>query len=150
MIFLRLLALLAGSLVLIVPPVVMADHSRPDMPGWIAAGGLAGLSLMALSFLYIAVFGGRMRRSSHARTFGGLLLLIPAMAGIAVLATRTDSALLWCSGVLVAFTVLLFLGFVYPAMPDRRQRPMRQRERSEPALVLVQRHPSTERRGSRF
>jgi MFS family permease len=150
MIILRLLALLAGSLVLIVPPVVMADNSRSDMPGWTAAGSLAGLALVALSFLYIAAFGDRMRRSSHARTLGALLLLIPAVAGITMLATRTDPALLWCSGVLVSFTVLLFIGFVSRVVPDRRQRPMRERERIEPVLLIVQRDPSTERRGSRF
>lgn len=150
MIFLRLLALLAGGLVLIVPPMLLAGSSHPGLPGWVAVGGLAGLALVALSYLYIAVLGDRMRRSSHARMLGGLLLLIPAVGGITMLATRTDPALLWGSGLLVSFTMLLFLSFVYPAAPDRRQRPMRRRERSEPVLVLVQRHPSAERRGSRF
>ena len=146
----RLLALLAGSLVLIVPPIVMADHSRHDMPGWMATGGPAILALAALSFLYIAAFGSRMRRSPDARMLGGLLLAIPAMTGIAALASCTDPALLWCSGVLVSFAVLLFLSFVFPAAADRRQRPLRERERTEPVLLIVQRHPSTERRASRF
>lgn len=148
MIFLRLVALLAGSMVLIVPPMVMANASRPDLPGWVAVGGLAGMSLIALSFLYIAALGDRMRRSGHARILGGLLLLIPAAAGVVTLVTRTDAGLLWCSGALLAFTMLLYLSFVFQATPDRRQRPMRQRERSEPSLLLVQRHPSTERRGA--
>jgi len=151
MIFLRLLALLAGCLVLILPPMVAAaGNSHPGLPAWVAVGGLAGLALVALSFLYIAALGGRMRRSGHTRMLGGLLLLIPAAGGITVLATRTDPALLWGSGLLVSFTMLLFISFVYPASGDRRQRPMRRRERTEPALVLVQRHPSVERRGSRF
>jgi hypothetical protein len=150
MILLRLLALLAGSLVLILPPIVSAGDAHPGMPGWIAVGGLAGLALVAISFLYIAALGDRMRRSAHTRTIGGLLLLIPAIAGITTLATRTDEALLWASGTLLSFTVLMYISFVFPATPDRRQRPMRQRERSEPSLVLVQRHPSAERRGSRI
>lgn len=150
MIFLRLLALLAGGLVLILPPALLSNAGHTGMPAWIVAGGLAGLALVALSFLYIGVLGKRMRRSAHTRMLGGLLLLIPAAAGITVLATRTNAELLWASGILVSFTVLLFISFVYPAAPDRRQRPMRQRERSEPSLVLVQRHPSAERRGSRF
>jgi hypothetical protein len=150
MIFLRLLALLAGGLVLILPPMVMEENARAGMPGWIAVGGLAGLALVALSFLYVAALGDRMRRSSHARAAGGLLLLIPAAAGITTLATRTDTELLWGSGILVSFTVLLFISFVFPALPDRRQRPMRRRERTEPALVLVPRQPSAKRRGSRF
>lgn len=147
MIFLRLLALLAGSLVLILPPIVVAGNAHPGMPGWIAVGGLAGLALIAASFLYIAALGDRMRRSAHARTLGGLLLLIPAAAAITMLATRTDEALLWASGTLLSFTVLMYLSFVFQVSPDRRQRPMRQRERLEPALVLVKRHPSAERRG---
>jgi hypothetical protein len=149
MIFLRLLALLAGSLVLILPPIVVAENSHPGMPGWIAVGGLAGLALIALSFLYIAALGDRMRRSAHTRVLGGMLLLIPAAASITMLATRNDEALLWGSGSLLSFTVLMFISFVFPASADRRQRPMRKRERTEPSLVLVQRHPSTERRGSR-
>jgi MFS family permease len=149
MIFLRMLALLAGGLVLILPPLLLADVGHAGMPGWIVAGGLAGLALVALSFLYVAVLGDRMRRSAYTRALGGLLLLIPAAAGIAMLATRTDAELLWGSAILVSFTVLLFISFVYPAAPDRRQRPMRRRERSEPALVLVQRHPSAERRDTR-
>ncbi|MGJ7915660.1 hypothetical protein ACI48D_09325 [Massilia sp. LXY-6] len=150
MIVLRLLALAAGGLVLILPPLLTAGSTRPNLPAWIAVGGLAGLALVSLSFLYIAARGDRMRRSAQARTLGGLLLMIPAAAGITMLATRTDAALLWASAGLLSFTVLLFISFVYPAAPDRRQRPMRQRERSEPVLLVVQRHPSADRRGARF
>jgi hypothetical protein len=156
MIFLRLLALLAGSLVLIVPPLLMAGNSRPDMPIWLAVGGLAGMAMIALSFFFIAARGDRMRRSSQTRTLGGLLLLVPAVTGIVTLLTRKDAGMLWGSGALLSFTVLLYLAFDFPAAPNRRQRPMRRRERgeprmiSEPTLVIVQRHPSTERRGARF
>jgi hypothetical protein len=31
------------------------------------------------------------------------------------------------------------VSFVYPATPERRQRPMRRRERNEPVLAAVQR-----------
>jgi hypothetical protein len=148
MIVLRLIALLAAGMVLILPPLVAADASHAAMPGWIAVGGLAGVALIALSFFYIAALGDHMRRSAHARAFGGLLLMIPAAAGIVVLATRTDIPLLWGSGLLLSFTVMLFVTFVYPAIPERRKRRPRQRERSEPTLILVQRHPSAERRGS--
>ena len=150
MILLRLLALLAGGLVFILPPMVLANSEHAGLPGWVAIGSLAGLALVALSFLYIAALGDRMRRSGYARVLGGLLLMIPAASGITMLATRTDPALLWASGLLVSFTMLLFISFVYPAAPDRRQRPMRRRERTEPALVLVQRHPTAERRGPHF
>jgi hypothetical protein len=148
MIVLRLLALVGGSLVLIVPPLVAAGTRRPDVPGWIAIGGLTGMALMAFSFLYVAAFGDRMRRSSQTRTLGGLLLMIPAVASITMLATRNDIPVLWASGALLSFTVLLFISFVYPAAPDRRQRPMRQRERAEPVLAVVHQHPAAKRRES--
>lgn len=137
MIVLRLLALIGGCLVLIVPPMVAAGTQRPDMPGWLAVGGMVGMALMAFSFLYVAAFGNRIRRSSQTRTRGGLLLMIPAVASLTMLATRNDMAVIWASGILLSFTVLLFLSFVYPAAPDRRQRPMRRRERMEPKLVVV-------------
>ena len=139
MMFLRLLALLAGSLVLILPPLVLAQSEQAGLPAWVAVGSLAGLALVALSFVYIAAVGDRMRRSGQLRTLGGLLLLIPAAAGATMLATRSDASLLWGSGALLAFTVMMFVSFVYPATPERRQRPMRRRERTEPVLRAVQR-----------
>jgi hypothetical protein len=139
MIVLRLLALLAGGLVLIMPPLVLGQSSQAGMPGWIAVGGLTGLALVALSFLYIAVLGDRMRRSGQLRTLGGLLLMIPAAAGTTMLVTRNDAPMLWGSGALLSFTVMMFVSFVYPATPERRQRPMRRRERNEPVLAAVQR-----------
>jgi hypothetical protein len=149
MIFLRLLALGAGATVLILPPIAMAEANRTGMPAWVAVGGLAGLSLMALSFLYVAALAKRMRRSPQARMLGGLLLMIPIAAGLTMLATRTDEDLLWGSALLVSFSVLLFVSFVYPAAPVRRQRPMRQRERSEPVLAVIPVHPAAKRRGPR-
>jgi hypothetical protein len=80
-----------------------------------------------------------MRRSGQLRTLGGLLLMIPAATGATMLATRSDASLLWGSAALLAFTVTMFVSFVYPATPERRQRPMRRRERREPVLVVVQR-----------
>jgi hypothetical protein len=139
MIVLRLLALLAGGLVLILPPLVLAQSTQPGMPGWVAIGGLAGLALVALSFFYIGVLGDRMRRNGQLRTLGGLLLMIPAAAGATMLVTRNDPALLWGSGALLSFTVMMFVSFVFPASPGRRQRPMRPRRRKEPVLMTVQR-----------
>jgi hypothetical protein len=146
MIFLRLVAFAAAALVLILPPLVAANAAHAAVTGWVAIAGLAGLALVALSFFYIAALGDRMRRSGSARTLGGLLLLIPAAAGVTTLATRTDASMLWGSALLLSFTVMLFVSFVFPATPERRQRPMRERERREPALILVQRHASAERR----
>ena len=139
MIVMRLIALLAAGMVLILPPLVAADAAHAGVPGWVAVGGLAGLALVALSFFYIAVLGDRMRRSGHVRTLGGLLLMIPAAVGITMLATCTEAPLLWGSAAVLAFTLTMFVSFVYPATQEPRQRPMRRRERREPVLVVVQR-----------
>jgi hypothetical protein len=145
-IYLRLLALFAAALVLVAAPMAASTTFSGGMPGAMAAAGMAGLALVAFSFLYIALMGDRMRRPGPARTVGGLLLLIPAAAGAAMLATRTDIALLWGSGVLLSFTVMLFVSFIFPATDDHRHRPMRRRERQEPTLRLIQRHHQVERR----
>jgi len=139
MIFLRLLALLAGGLVLILPPLALGPSAQGGLPGWVAVGGLAGLALVALSFVYIAAVGDRMRRSGQLRTLGGLLLMIPAVASATMLATRNDAQLLWGAGALLSFTVTMFVSFVFPATAERRQRPMRRRERNEPVLAAVRR-----------
>ena len=135
---LRLLALCASGLVFIVPPLVGAQSEQTgSMPAWSAVGGLAGLALVSFSFLYIGMFGKRMRHSGPARTLGGLLLLVPAAASVAMLATRSDPTLLWGSGILLCLTMLLFLSVVYPAGLHRRHRPLRRRERREPVLALI-------------
>ncbi len=150
MIVLRLIALAAAGLVLIMPPLMAADRAHGNVSGWVAVGGLTGLALIALSFFFIAVLGDRMRRSAQTRTLGGLLLLIPGAAGLVTLATRNEIPLLWGSGLLLSFTVVLFVAFVYPGIPERRKRRIYRSERAEPSLILVQRHPSTERRGASF
>jgi hypothetical protein len=137
MIALRMLSLLAGAAVLVVPPMLLGAPYEGELPPWVAVMGLVGLTVMAGSFFYVGVLGDRMRRPGHIRTLGGLLLMIPAVAAVTMLGTRNDPALLWCSGALLAFTVLLFISFVYPAAMDRRQRPMRLRERHEPVLSVV-------------
>jgi hypothetical protein len=43
------------------------------------------------------------------------------------MATRHDDAVVWASGVLLAFSLVLFMSFVFP-VGERRQRPMRRRE----------------------
>ena len=159
MILLRLLAALVGGLVLILPPILLAQDEQVGRPGWLVVGGLAWLGLMSLSFLFVAIFGTHMRRAGFTRAIGGLLLLIPAAASAAVLATDIDEAVLWASGILLSFTMLLFLTFVFPGQTTRRRRPMRERDHPEhvghdgdieygglarhaaPALVRVERQP---------
>lgn len=133
MIFLRLLSFLIGIVIPMALPLVLSDVSTRGMPGWPVLGGLFGMSLVSGSFLYIALLGSRMRRSIILRILGGLLLLLPMAASIAVLLTRTQEEMLLASGALLAAAVLMFISFVFPGFPES-QRPMRKRDRQEPAL----------------
>jgi hypothetical protein len=127
MIALRLLSLLAGAVVLILPSVLLANASA-GMPGTTVAAALLGVALVSASFIYVALAGDRMRRSAGARMLGALLLAVPIVGSLVLMASRKDPMLLWGSGALLAFSLVLFLSFVFPAA-ERRQRPMRQRER---------------------
>lgn len=137
MIALRMLALLAGFLVLILPTAVLADAHTAGMPGTTAIAGLGALALVSASFVYVGMAGDRMRRSARARMLGAVLLAIPMLGSLVLLATFKDVKLLCGSGALLVFSLLLFMGFVFPAA-GRRQRPMRRRERQEPTLLKLQ------------
>jgi hypothetical protein len=134
MIFLRFLSFLIAIVIPMVPPLLLSDISTRGLPGWPVLGGLFGIGLISGSFLYIALLASRMRRSIALRALGGLLLMPPMALSLAILWTRPEEEMLWCGGLLLAASVLMFIGFVFPAIPDRRQRPMRKRDRSEPAL----------------
>ena len=134
MIFLRLLSFLIAVIIPIVPSFVLADASIRGMPGWPVLGGLFGMCLISGSFLYVALLGLRMRRSVALRILGGLLLMVPAVVGLAMLCTSNEVAMLSAGGALLVTTILMFISFVFPAPPDHRQRPMRTRDRQEPAL----------------
>jgi drug/metabolite transporter (DMT)-like permease len=136
MIFLRFLAFFAGALMLVAPPIVLSDVHTRGMPGWFVLAGLAGLAVMAGSFFYVALAARYMRRSAPLRTLGGALLAAPAAAGLAVFWTRTQPQLLWCAALLLSVTALLFICFVFPATSNRRQRPMRGRDRPDTAFQL--------------
>jgi hypothetical protein len=75
-----------------------------------------------------------MRRSIALRALGGILLVLPMAASFALMWTRPEEEMLWCGGLLFAGSVLMFISFVFPAIPDRRQRPMRKPDSQEAAL----------------
>ena len=133
MIFLRLLSFLVGIGIPMALPLVLSDVGTRGMPGWPVLGGLFGMSLISGSFLYIALLASRMRRSIILRILGGMLLMLPMAASLAVLLTRTQEAMLLGGGGLLAASVLMFISFVFPAIPDRR-RPMRKRDGQGHAL----------------
>jgi len=134
MIFLRLLSFLIAVIVPIVPSFVLGDASIRGLPGWPVLGGLFGMCLISGSFLYVSLLGLRMRRSIALRMLGGLLLMVPAVVGLAMLWTSDVAAMLWSGGALLMTTILMFISFVFPAPSEHRQRPMRKRDRQEPVL----------------
>ena len=134
MLFLRLLSFLIAVIIPMIPPVVLADASIRGMPGWPVLGGLFGMTLISGSFLYVSLLGLRMRRSIALRMLGGLLLMVPAVVGLAMLWTSDVAAMLWSGGALLMTTILMFISFVFPAPSEHRQRPMRKRDRQEPVL----------------
>jgi hypothetical protein len=132
MIFLRLLAFLAGAMILVVPPLVMSDMGTRNMAGWAVLRDLFALTMVASSYFFIALLAPRMRRSWLLRIIGGVWLLLPMVGGLSLLFTRREAPILYASGILIGSAVLLFIVFVFPATPDPRQRPMRQRDATEP------------------
>lgn len=131
----RLLSLMAGGLVLVLPPMLLPMGSSMSLGTVIAA--MFGLILMSGTFFYVGAAGRKMRRGGQARTLGGALLILPALAALATIATRRDEALLWGSGALLVFTIVLLLHFVIMPTLDPHQRPMRERERQEPKGILL-------------
>jgi hypothetical protein len=134
MIFLRLLSFLISITIPMAPALLLADVSTRGMPGWSVLGGLFGISLISGSFLYIALLAPRMRRSITLRVLGGILLILPMAASFALMWARPEEEMLWCGGLLLAVSALMFISFVFPAIPDGRQRPMRKPDNQEPAL----------------
>ena len=127
MIALRLLSTLAGFLVLIVPAALLADTGMSGLNGIAATTALLGMALASGIFIYIGMTGNRMRRNARARMLGTALLTVPIAGSLGLMATRHDDAVIWASGVLLGFSLMLFMSFVFP-VTERRQRPMRRRE----------------------
>jgi membrane protease YdiL (CAAX protease family) len=124
MITLRLLSVLAGFLVLIVPAALLADTG---ISGGAAAAALLSMALASGIFIYIGITGDRMRRNARTRMLGAALLTVPIAGSLGLMATRHDEALIWASGILLGFSLVLLMSFIVP-LGERRQRPMRRRE----------------------
>ena len=122
MIFLRLLSFFIAIAIPMVPPLVLTDVSTAGMPGLSVVGSLFGICVISGCFLYIALLAPRMRRSIPLRILGGVLLMLPAALSLAALWSSSEEAMLWCGGLLLAATVLMFISFIFPSTPNRRQR----------------------------
>jgi hypothetical protein len=128
---LRILALLAGPAVLLAPPILLSDAGGRGWSAVAVAAGLIVVAAVSATFIYIGVAGERMIRNRTDRIVGGVMLLIPMISGLAMLIGRKDSSQMVAGGIVLGFSLLLFLSFVYPAM-EPRSRKLRQRERQDP------------------
>lgn len=136
MILLRFLSLLAGGLLLVLPPLfIFGTATKPEFfDGRTVAGMLAGLALLSTSFFFIGLAGDRMRKSATLRTTGALLLALPFLAGLVLLVRANSVPLMVAGAALVALATTLFVGFVFPASGSGKHRPMRRSEAREPKL----------------
>jgi peptidoglycan/LPS O-acetylase OafA/YrhL len=127
MILLRFLALLAGGLLLVAAPIALFSNDS-SIDGWAALATLIGLALVAGTFFFVAIAGGRMKKSPQLRRTGALLLALPFAVSVTVLWRGGDEVEMWASALLFCFNALLFLSFVFPLDGTHKQRPMRRRE----------------------
>lgn len=140
---LRILSLFAGVGVLLAPPIMLTDAGTGGWSIVAVAAGLLGIIAVSAVFFYIGITGKRMIRKRSERMVGGLLLLIPIVTGLFLMANRQEFAQLVASGLMLGFSLLLFLAFVYPGLEPQSRR-LRERERQDPALHLPpQRQPGS-------
>jgi hypothetical protein len=129
MILLRVLSILAGCLVLIVPPLLMVNEA--DGPRFFEAAtvymGMAGLVLVAASFVFVGFASTKIKRSPRLRALAALALAVPFAASAAMLWLGGEAEELLASAVMSSFTAMLFVAFVYPARKSRKRRWMRRR-----------------------
>jgi peptidoglycan/LPS O-acetylase OafA/YrhL len=131
MIFLRLLCLLAGVVILVVPPVMLSAD------GAVAPTLLLSMLLVSASFFYVGVAGHRVRRSPRLLRQSVALLVLPLLASAFTLWRSTDPAVLWLSGMLLGFTLVVGLVLAYPLLQGPSPRRLRARDtRRNRRLVL--------------
>jgi hypothetical protein len=130
MILLRLLAILAGCLVMMSPALFMSgDSSGPAFfDGVTVFGAITGLALVSAAFFFVGFAGRKMIKSTRLRTVAAVLLALPFLGGVAVLWRGGQATELCASALLCGVTAVLFVAFVFPAEHSRKHRPMRRRE----------------------
>ncbi|SFC64354.1 hypothetical protein [Massilia yuzhufengensis] len=131
MIFLRLLCLLAGVLVLVAPPAMLFPNGA--MPATV----LVAMLLASASFFYVGVAGQRVRRSPRLGRLCTLLLLLPFLASAVTLWRSDDPAVLWMSGMLLGFTLIIGLVLAYPLLQGPSARRLRAREGRHARMLVL-------------
>lgn len=136
--YLRLISLFAGVLALIHPPLLLRSvaHAIPDMLEPFVM--LAGMGLAAGGYFVIGLAGHRMRRSPELRSLAALLMMMPFAASATVVwHGGSSTTLLRICGFLMAFTLVLYMSFIYPLMhtPKRKAQPVE--DYSQPASRAI-------------
>ncbi len=121
--YLRLASLFAGVLALIHPPLLLRSvaHAIPDMAEPFVM--LGGMVLAAGGYFVIGLAGHRMRRSPPLRSLAALLMMMPFAASATVVWHGGSPMLLRICGFLMAFTLVLYMTFIYPLMHTPKPRP---------------------------
>jgi hypothetical protein len=121
--YLRLLSLFAGVLALIHPPLLLRSiaYAIPDIVEPFVLRG--GLGLAAGGYFVIGRAGNRMRRSPPLRSLSALLMMMPFAASATVVWHGGSPTLLRICAFLMAFTLVLYMTFIYPLMHTPKRRP---------------------------
>jgi len=136
MMFLRLLCLVAGVLVLVVPPAILYPAGGVAPNAGTAAAALIVLVLASSGFFFIGMAGHRLRRSAPLRTLAALLLSVPVLASLMALWREDAPAMLWMASVVLGLSLVLYVTLVYRVVRTPGRRPLRRRARREPQLTL--------------
>ena len=128
MIFLRLLAFMAGGFVLFAAPVLLLGQHLG--PAAFAASAMAA-ALFAGGYFFFAIQGPRLTRSARLHSIGAALVAYQLIAGALVLTVgRQAQAAIWLAPLLV-YSVCLLMAFIWPGELGRKQQVMRPRERND-------------------
>lgn len=130
MIFLRLTCFFVGCLTLFMAPfVVVSETHGPLVPGINdTLGSVLLLVVFVFPYFFLAALEKRALRTRKMRILAGLFMVCQFAAGGWVLASELGESAMIAVGILMSFTVLLFMLCVWPgAVSGRSRRPMRAR-----------------------
>ncbi|MDQ1922188.1 hypothetical protein [Massilia pseudoviolaceinigra] len=133
MLLLQVLAFLAGMASLFATSITLLPPAQRHPFAGDATLLLMGAGILAFAagYVFFAVAGSRIQRSSWRRKVAVVIVLFQLVAGSAMVYLYPDPAVLGVMGPLLCFSVYMFATFVWPARRNRTYRPLRRRERSD-------------------
>lgn len=130
MILFRFLSILAGALVLVVPPLFLFSGApAPELfDGRTVPLMIAGLPLVASSFFFIGLARRPREKSAPLRMLDAAPLAVPFTASVAMLWRADQPGPLWLAGLLLCFSLVLLMMILFPAEDQGQLRSSRARE----------------------